>query len=90
MTLAECTKSMDPTVWNSYQIVSNRARAVCYAIRQQQFRWKSEMAVNQLMQSTVEQLNTMKDLKVYFKITRLSFQKKQKMIGSHWLHLQTS
>ncbi|XP_064642760.1 protein brambleberry-like [Lineus longissimus] len=63
MTLAECTKSMDPTVWNSYQIVSNRARAVCYSIRQQQFRWKSEMAVNQLMHSTVEQLNAMKDLK---------------------------
>ncbi|KAK7006077.1 hypothetical protein SK128_001222 [Halocaridina rubra] len=31
MTLAECTKNMDPNTWNAYHIVSNRARAVCYA-----------------------------------------------------------
>ncbi|ELT87036.1 hypothetical protein CAPTEDRAFT_223313 [Capitella teleta] len=59
MTLAECTQSMDATVWNAYQIVSNRARAVCYAARQQQFRMRTEMTVNTLVETAESQLLSM-------------------------------
>ena len=60
--LAECTQPMDPTVWNAYQIVSNRARAICYAARQQQFRMKTEMTVNTLVHTTQGQLMAMKKI----------------------------
>lgn len=55
-TLAECTAGMDPAVWNAYHIVSNRARSVCYATRQQQFRKQTEYVVNQLSSSTLQQM----------------------------------
>lgn len=55
-TLADCTSAMDPTVWNAYHIVSNRARSVCYATRQQQFRKQTEYVVNQLSSSTLQQM----------------------------------
>ena len=55
---------MDGTTWNTYQIVSNRARALCYATRQQQFRMKTENVVNKLVYTTQEQLTTMEDIKV--------------------------
>ena len=63
-TIAECTASMDPTSWNAYQIVTNRALAVCYATRQQQFRLKTEYSVNKLVHSTSEQLQAMEQLQV--------------------------
>lgn len=56
---------MDPTTWNSYQIVSNRARAMCYAAQQTQFRKMTELTVNQLVAQAGNQLATMKDLQVY-------------------------
>ncbi|XP_064611789.1 LOW QUALITY PROTEIN: protein brambleberry-like [Liolophura sinensis] len=62
MSIAECTKNMDPTTWNSYQIVSNRARAMCYAAQQTQFRKMTELTVNQLVAQAGNQLATMKDL----------------------------
>ena len=62
--IAECTKEMDGTMWNAYQIVSNRARAICYATRQQQFRMKTEHTVNQLVHTTEEQLEAMRDIEV--------------------------
>nr|CAI5868800.1 unnamed protein product [Callosobruchus analis] len=34
MSIRECTKHMDSDTWTSYHLMSNRARAVCYAIRQ--------------------------------------------------------
>ena len=49
-------------MWNAYHIVSNRARSVCYATRQQQFRRQTEVAVNRLSQSTLEQLTAMQEL----------------------------
>ena len=55
---------MDATTWNAYQIVSNRARAICYATRQAQFRMKTEYTVNQLVHATLGQLNTMKQIEV--------------------------
>nr|XP_045611171.1 protein brambleberry-like isoform X2 [Procambarus clarkii] len=62
MTLAECTKDMDPNTWNAYHIISNRARAVCYASRQEQFGAKTQMAVNMLMHTAEEQIKTMDGL----------------------------
>ena len=55
---------MDSDTWNAYHIVSNRARAVCYSTRQQQFTAKTEMAVNKLMHSTENQLEKIKTLQV--------------------------
>jgi hypothetical protein len=63
MTIAECTAPMDPNTWNAYHIVSNRARSVCYATRQNQFRRRTEMAVNKLALATQEQISTMDKLK---------------------------
>lgn len=51
MSLKECTQGMDSDTWNAYHLVTNRAKAVCVAIRQDQFRGLTEMTVNKLMQS---------------------------------------
>lgn len=55
---------MDPDTWNAYHIVSNRARSVCYATRQQLFRRRAEHTVNALISTATSQLDAMKDLKV--------------------------
>ena len=49
-------------MWNAYHIISNRARSVCYATRQQQFRYQTEVAVNQLSHSTLQQIKAMEVL----------------------------
>uniref|UniRef100_A0A8C9RA95 Brambleberry n=1 Tax=Scleropages formosus TaxID=113540 RepID=A0A8C9RA95_SCLFO len=64
MALKECTADMDPDTWNAYHIVSNRARSVCYATRQQHFRRRAETTVNALIATATSQLDAMKDLKV--------------------------
>ncbi|XP_005101161.1 protein brambleberry [Aplysia californica] len=63
MSLADCTKSMDGTTWNSYQIVGNRARAMCYATQQVQFRRLTEQTVNRLLGATSEQVKSLNELK---------------------------
>lgn len=63
-TLAECTKGMDGTTWNGYQIVNNRARALCYATQHQQFRRMTEVTVNQLMSQAHGQLEYLQQLQV--------------------------
>lgn len=55
---------MDGNAWNAYHIVSNRARAVCYAARQQQFTAHTQMAVNKLVSSAQDQIRTMDSLQV--------------------------
>lgn len=55
---------MDSDTWNAYHIVSNRARSVCYAMRQQLFRRRAEHTVNALISTATSQLDAMKDLKV--------------------------
>ena len=60
--LSECTQPMDAHTWNTYHIISNRARSVCYATRQQQFRRQTELAVNKLSAATIDQLQAMEDL----------------------------
>lgn len=60
--IADCTGPMDAHTWNAYHIISNRARSVCYSIRQTQFRIQAETAVNRLSQTTVYQLRAMEQL----------------------------
>lgn len=56
MSIKECTSDMDADTWNSYHLMSNRARAVCYATRQLQFRGLTESTINRLMDAAREQL----------------------------------
>ncbi|KAL1116608.1 hypothetical protein AAG570_005080 [Ranatra chinensis] len=56
MSLKACTRDMDAETWNAYHVIGNRARAVCYAARQQQFRALSEMTVNKLMSTVHKQI----------------------------------
>lgn len=55
---------MDADTWNSYHLMSNRARAVCYAARSLQFRALAELTVNKLVQTTHTQINALSSLKV--------------------------
>ncbi|XP_028399908.1 protein brambleberry-like [Dendronephthya gigantea] len=64
MSLRDCTSGMDPDAWNAYHIISNRARSVCYATRNHQFRLKTEYLVNQLAVSAGDQMNFLERLKV--------------------------
>ncbi|XP_012257796.2 protein brambleberry-like isoform X2 [Athalia rosae] len=63
MTLKQCTTEMDPDMWNAYHLMSNRARAVCYAARNIQFRALTEITVNKLMHSAHSQIKAMGTLK---------------------------
>ena len=62
--LRDCTSGMDPDAWNAYHIISNRARSVCYATRNQQFRLKTEFLVNQLALTAGDQMDFLEKLKV--------------------------
>ena len=55
---------MDADTWNAYHLMSNRARAVCYASRSQEFRALTELTVNKLMSSAHAQIQTLESLKV--------------------------
>nr|XP_014353660.1 PREDICTED: protein brambleberry-like [Latimeria chalumnae] len=63
MTIGECTADMDANTWNAYHIVSNRARSVCYATRQQYFKRRTELTVNALVATATNQLAAMKLIK---------------------------
>ncbi|XP_078541657.1 protein brambleberry-like [Lissotriton helveticus] len=83
MTLAECTQGMDPNTWNAYHIVSNRARAVCYAARQLHFRRRTELTVNTLVSTAVNQLEAMKLLKEgQQELKELTSESLQKVVSS--------
>ncbi len=60
--IAQCTGPMSAHAWNAYHIISNRARSVCYTIRQTQFRQQTESVVNRLSQSTMYQLRALAQL----------------------------
>lgn len=51
MNLKDCTLGMDSDTWNAYHLITNRAKAVCAAVRQEQFRGLTEITVNKLMHS---------------------------------------
>ncbi|XP_019867205.1 protein brambleberry [Aethina tumida] len=59
MGIKECTTNMDSDTWTTYHLMSNRARAVCYTIRQSQFRGLAENTVNRLMEAAKDQLQTL-------------------------------
>lgn len=59
MSIKDCTTSMDSDTWTSYHLMSNRARAVCYSIRQAQFRGLAEHTVNRLMSTAQDQLSVL-------------------------------
>ncbi|XP_076236306.1 protein brambleberry isoform X2 [Calliopsis andreniformis] len=63
MSLKQCTTDMDADMWNAYHLMSNRARAVCYAARSIQFRALTELTVNKLMQTAHTQIKTLGSLK---------------------------
>lgn len=69
---------MDQHTWNTYHLVGNRARAVCYSTRQQQFHAKTEMTVNKLMWSSEQQVSLLKVsypiLKSLLHLNRLALQ----------------
>eukprot|EP00112_Aurelia_sp_Birch-Aquarium-sp1_P007510 Seg1819.2 transcript_id=Seg1819.2/GoldUCD/mRNA.D3Y31 product="Protein brambleberry" protein_id=Seg1819.2/GoldUCD/D3Y31 len=62
MALSDCTKDMDPDTWNAYHVVSNRARAVCYSVRQKEFRIKTEITINSLAASAKDNLVSLQQL----------------------------
>ena len=62
MTLAECTSPMSESAWGTYQTISNRARAFCYRMSQEQFAKKVELSVNTLTISAGNQIQSMYDL----------------------------
>lgn len=59
MSIKDCTTNMDSDTWTSYHLMSNRAKAVCYTIRQSQFRGLAEHTVNRLMDAARDQLRTL-------------------------------
>lgn len=63
MSLQQCTTHMDADMWNAYHLMSNRARAVCYAARNTQFRALTELTVNKLMKSAHSQIEALSSLK---------------------------
>ncbi|XP_049944775.1 protein brambleberry-like isoform X2 [Schistocerca serialis cubense] len=63
MSIRDCTQRMDADMWNAYHLMNNRARSVCYAARQQQFRAAAEMTVDRLFEATRQQVSAMDSLK---------------------------
>lgn len=55
-------------MWNAYHLISNRARAVCYAARNTQFRALTELTVNKLMHSAHSQIEALNSLKVVIRL----------------------
>ncbi|XP_060517892.1 protein brambleberry-like [Cylas formicarius] len=62
MSIKECTTNMDSDTWTSYHLMSNRARSVCYMIRQSQFRGLAEHTVNRLMEASKDQLKSLGEI----------------------------
>ncbi|CAG9859936.1 unnamed protein product [Phyllotreta striolata] len=62
MSIKDCTINMDSDTWTSYHLMSNRARAVCYTIRQSQFRGLAEHTINRLMDTARSQLKNLGEI----------------------------
>ncbi|XP_070496101.1 protein brambleberry-like [Chironomus tepperi] len=61
MTLAQCTMGFDNSIYQLYNILTNRALSICSAIKQQQYRMFTEIAVNRLMHAAQKQALTIHD-----------------------------
>lgn len=62
MSLKDCTTSMDADTWNTYHLMTNRVKAVCYSIRQIHFRGLTEQTINKLMHTSLTQLKSLGDI----------------------------
>ncbi|ENN76300.1 protein brambleberry [Dendroctonus ponderosae] len=62
MSIKQCTSAMDSDTWNSYLLMSNRAKAVCYMIRKSQFTALGEHTVNKLMEASQNQLGVLEKI----------------------------
>lgn len=62
MSIKACTKHMDPDIWNTYHLMANRVRAVCYSARQSQFIGLTEHTINKLVDTTRNQVRTLDKL----------------------------
>lgn len=71
---------MDGPTWNAYQIVGNRARAMCYATQQDQFRRLTEMAVHELVAAADDQLENLKQMMVKLEMICHMLNKKNKIV----------
>ncbi|XP_059618906.1 protein brambleberry-like [Phlebotomus argentipes] len=56
MSLRDCVSSIDTDAYSAYQTMATRAKAVCIAVGQQQYRLWAEKAVNKLTDFAHEQL----------------------------------
>lgn len=59
MSIKDCTHSMDADTWNTYHLMTNRVRAVCYTARQSQFIGLTEHTINRLVDTTRNQVKTL-------------------------------
>ena len=78
---------MDANTWNSYHIISNRARSICYATRQQQFRMKTEFTVNQLANQAENQMELMNNLQVRQRFRSLKFRTQNQVVFIVLIHI---
>lgn len=62
MPLDDCTSSMSPEEWSSYNQVYGQAKQLCLSIRQDQFRGLTELTINKLASSTQQHLDLMERL----------------------------
>ncbi len=77
---------MDASTWNAYHIISNRARSVCLATRQEHFKRQTEVAVNQLSVSTLQQLSAVKELATSHQEIRALTQDSLQVSPTHTTH----
>lgn len=49
---------MDPTTWNTYHLMANRAKALCIQRQQEQWKSETEKNINLLSSSTAAQLKS--------------------------------
>lgn len=62
MSLAECTRDMDGPSWTVYQLMSNRALAVCHSVGQRLFRARTELLVNRLAEASEQQVGQLREM----------------------------
>lgn len=59
MPMGECTESLSPEEWSSYNQIYGQAKQLCLSIRQDQFRGLTELTINKLVSSTHNHLELM-------------------------------
>ncbi|XP_022667063.1 protein brambleberry-like isoform X3 [Varroa destructor] len=62
MSLADCTRDMDAPSWTVYQLMSNRALAVCHSVAQHLFRARTELLINRLAEASVQHVGQLREM----------------------------